>query len=236
MTQKNSTHFSQISITCAVFGFDKQKLKVLVLRYKDTNILGLPSGVLYQDEDIDFAAHRILKEVTSLKNVYLEQFGTFGKADRTNVEKITQILHAQGIHNTEEHPALQRSLAIGYLALVNKSRVQIQKEPAYDEIFWQDIEKLPELLHDQNQMVASARLMCKRNIESCPIVQSLMPETFTMNELQKLYEIILQESLVRTNFQRWMLAKNKLDRLEKKFNGKSHRAPFLYRFKQLSLG
>lgn len=221
-----------IVINCAIFGFDEDGLKVLTLRYKNSDSWALPTGVVLRNEDIDFSAHRVLKETTNLQNHYLEQFATFGKKDRLDLQKLEELMKGVNLPVHKDHFMLQRFIAISYLALVDIQKVDLKPDMYSDDIQWKRIENVPNLVHDHSSILKTALEYLKRNIYYTPIIQYLLPEFFTMKELQQLYEVIQQESLVRTNFQRWILSKNILERSEKKYTGKAHKAPFLYKFKK----
>lgn len=221
-----------IVINCVIFGFDEEGLKVLTIRYKNSDIWALPAGLVLKEEDIDFSAHRVLKESTNLQNHYLEQFATFGKKDRLNLKGLEKLMVGVGLPTSEDHFMLQRFIAISYLALVDIQKVTLKHDGYSDDIKWLKIDQVPPLIHDHTDILTTALKYLKRNIYHTPIIQYLLPEYFTMKELQQLYEVILQEKLVRTNFQRWMLNKNILERSEKKYTGKAHKAPYLYKFKK----
>ncbi|SOE20758.1 hypothetical protein SAMN06298216_1240 [Spirosomataceae bacterium TFI 002] len=221
---------SNIVINCPILGFDSEGLKVLILKYRNSDLYGLPAGIILQNEDIDFSVHRILKETTGLQNHYLENFGTFGKANRVNCNQIREMLTNLGVSFEKGHFLLQRFVAISYLALVDIHKVELQADTCTDKLEWYDIEKVPSLVHDHQLILEHALQYLKNNIDRTPIIQYLMPESFTMKELQILYERILGEKLVRTNFQRRILSKGILERLDKLYTGRAHKAPYQYRF------
>jgi hypothetical protein len=221
-----------IVINCPILGFDKGGLKVLILKFRNSNLFGLPAGTVLQNEDIDFSAHRILKETTGLQNHYLENFGTFGAANRVNKTQIEEILNNLSVPFDENHFMFRRYVAISYLALVDIQKVELSTDLFTDKLEWYDIEQIPPLVHDHQQILTVALQYLKKNIYHTPVIQYLMPESFTMKELQTLYERILGEKLVRPNFQRWMLSKGILERLDKLYTGKAHKAPYQYKFKK----
>jgi 8-oxo-dGTP diphosphatase len=206
--------------------------KVLILKFKNSDLFSLPAGTVLKEEDVDFSAHRVLKETTGLQNHYLQHFGTFGKSNRVNKDHIEKILKGFGVHKIEDHFMSQRFVAVGYLALVDIKKVQLSPDPFSDYLKWFPIDNIPSLIHDHNDILKDSLAYLKNNIYQTPIIQYLMPEAFTMKELQMLYERILNEKLVRTNFQRWILGKNILERLDKLYTGKAHKAPYQYRFKK----
>lgn len=219
-----------IVINCPIFGFDCEGLKVLILKYRNSNRYGLPAGTVLQNEDIDFSVHRIVKETTGLQNHYLEHFGVFGKANRVNSNQMKEILTNLGVTFEKGHFLHQRFVAISYIALVDIHKVELLTDAFTERLEWYDINKVPTLVHDHEFILGEALQYLKKNIDRTLIIKYLMPESFTMKELQILYERILGEKLVRTNFQRRILSKGILERLDKLYTGRAHKAPYQYRF------
>jgi 8-oxo-dGTP diphosphatase len=224
----------QLSIDCVIFGFHNQELKVLLSKLPATEFWALQGGYIRQNEDIDDAAKRILEEGTGLKGIFLEQFYVFGKANRPSFEFLKKSFDSLSeTIKIEEVPFLtKRFVSIGYYSLVDFSRVTPLVSVSYERSEWFDIQKRPELGFDHEEMIQKALEKLRHSLDYALIGFNLMPETFTMNELQKLYETILGESMSRNNFQRKMLDMNILERLEKKFTGSAHKAPYLYKFKK----
>ena len=124
----------------------------------------------------------------------------------------------------------QRFVAVCYYALVDDTKVNPVTEAFFTEVKWFDVNKLPKVLYDHDTIINKALKRLQSDLDEKLVGFNLMSQTFTMNELQKLYEAVYQKKFVRTNFQRKMLSLNVLDRLDKQYNGKSHKAPYLYRF------
>lgn len=230
---------NQLSIDCVIFGYKEKKLKVLVTKLKlHGELFALPSGFIQQNEGIDQAAHRILEERTNIKNIYLDQFRVFGDVPRNNSEVIDRIfkLNKDNSHLNEAQKEFfswlkQRFISIGYYALVNANEV-IPSITFLDEaVDWYDIENLPKMVLDHNQIVAKALEALRINFDDRLMGFNLLPEKFTMKELQQLYEIVYDKPFRSNNFQKKMLDLNVLERLEKKFTGAANKAPYLYRFK-----
>jgi hypothetical protein len=117
-----------------------------------------------------------------------------------------------------------------YYALIDDTKVKPSGEVIFGEFKWFDINRLPKLIFDHSLIIKKALATLQSDLDEKLVGSNLLSETFTMNELQRLYEAVYQEKLVRTNFQRKMLGLGVLERLEKQYNGKSHKAPYLYRF------
>ena len=124
----------------------------------------------------------------------------------------------------------RRFISIGYYALVDINKVDPRKSEIDEAIEWQDCRQLPALIIDHNEIVSCALDTLRSNLDQKLIGFNLLPETFTMKEVQELYEAIYDKPFARNNFQKKMLDLNVLERLEKKFTGAANKAPFLYRF------
>jgi len=219
-----------VSVDTVIFGFHNDKLKVLLLRFGNTPYYILPGGYIRKDEDLDDAALRILQERTGLQNVYLEQFYTSGKTKRyqdTIAKDTVQKIIGKIPHSNWYD---QRFISVCYYALIDDTKVNPQTEIFFTDFKWYDVNKIPKLLFDHNLIVAKALKRLQADLDEKLVGFNLMSETFTMAQLQKLYEAVYQKQFVRTNFQRKMLSMNVLERLEKHYSGKSHKAPYLYRF------
>ena len=230
----------QLSIDCVIFGYKEQELKVLVPKLVlQKSLWALPGGFIMQNESIDNAARRILEEQTGLKNIYLEQFRVFGQVERTNHEVFDEMAAAKnelvenGIFNESNINWLKkRFVSIGYYALVDIDKVHPQSTDFDESIAWYNIKDLPKMIIDHNEMVVYALETLRQNLDQKLIGFNLLPETFTMKEVQELYEAIYDRPFARNNFQKKILDLNVLERLEKKFTGAAHKAPYLYRFRE----
>lgn len=222
---------SQLSVDCVIFGFHDNELKVLLSKFPDLNLWALQGGYVRQTEDIDLAARRILAERTGVKDIFLEQFHVFGKANRSTFEFL-KLAFKNTTFDIDAIPFLkQRFVSIGYYSLVDFHKVVPTAGLFFEFSQWLDIRNLPPLAFDHTEIIQKALETLRLSLDYSLVGFNLMPETFTMNELQILYETILNEKLSRNNFQRKMLDMNILERLEKKFTGAAHKAPYLYRFK-----
>ena len=126
----------------------------------------------------------------------------------------------------------RRFISIGYYALVDIRAVIPQKNEIDESIDWYDVRQLPSLIMDHSDMVACALETLQLNLDQKLIGFNLLPETFTMKEVQQLYEAVFNKPFARNNFQKKMLDLNVLERLEKKYTGAANKAPYLYRFRQ----
>ena len=219
-----------LSVDCAIFGFHGGELKILLLRWKGVDRWCLPGGYVGRDESLDGAAYRVLEERTGLKQIYLQQFHTFGATERGE-DVLRTIFGRLGIDAPLDLWIFGRTVSVGYLALVDFAEVTPTPDHFSEEARWWDVRECPPLLFDHDEIVATALATLRSQLEYQPIGRSLLPEKFTMPELQRLYEAVLGTSLDRRNFQRRMLALGIVERLEERKRGVPHRAPHLYRFR-----
>ena len=221
----------QLSIDCVIFGFHDGELKVLLCKYPQMDLWALQGGHIRQDEDIDAAANRILEERTGLNHIFLEQYYVFGKANRPTYTLIKQLFEKENV-DIENIPFLkQRFISIGYYSLVDFQKVNPTAAIFFECSEWFDIQNLPNLVFDHAEMIEKALETMRQSLDYHLVGFNLMPETFTMKDIQRLYETILGEPLKRNTFQEKMLNLNILERLEKQFSGGAHKAPYLYKFK-----
>lgn len=220
-----------IAVDCVIFGYHQHELKILILEYKNSGLFALPGGFIYRDEDLDQAAQRVLQERTSLSDIFLSQFYTFGAYNRHQPEYMRRILKANGSTPDDNHWLLQRFISVGYYAVVNFGEVQPTADELSDSCRWYDLDALPELIQDHKQIVHKALSTMRDNIHQRAVSINLLSETFTMAELRRLHETILDEKLNRSSFHRKMINSGSLERVGKKKTGGAHRAPYLYQFK-----
>jgi ADP-ribose pyrophosphatase YjhB (NUDIX family) len=225
----------EVSIDCAIFGFSREKLKVLLIRWRSTGKWSLPGGHIYKNEDVQDAADRILFERTGLKGVFLQQFNTFGKTNRYAhySEKETIDFAIQALGETRESfeklDISQRTVSIGYYALININKVVPKPDLYSDECSWCDIDKVPKLLFDHNEMIDVAMRTIRKEIRHQPIGK-LLPEKFTLNEIHKLFQTILNTEIDRRNFHKLITSYDFLIKLNEKRTGVANKSPYLYRF------
>lgn len=240
LSKQNYIH--QISIDCVIFGYQDRQLKVLIPKLiYNGDFWVLPSGFVLQDEDVDQAAERILHERTGINNIYLQQFQVFGKANRNNTSFLNRLIELNGEllkdmnSNLYEVPDYnwftKRFISIGYYALVDISKIVPQKSFIDESIEWYNIDEIPTLIMDNNDILEKALIALRTDIDEKLNVFNLLPEKFTMNEVQEIYETIFEKTYIRTNFQKKILELNVLERLEKKYTGAKNKAPYLYRMK-----
>jgi hypothetical protein len=219
-----------LSVDCVIFGYHNNQLKVLLVNQLHGDQKALPGGFVYKDEDVDAAALRVLESRTGLKNIFLKQFYLFGAASRTREQHARKLLIDSGIQNIEHHWILKRFATLGFYALVDFEKVGFDDEEISKETEWIDVDKLPKLIIDHRQILDKALETIRYQLNYQPIGYNLLTEEFTIKDLQSIYETILRKKLDRRNFQRKILSYGILERKDKKFTGKAHKAPYLYSF------
>lgn len=227
------TTLKEVSIDCVIFGFHAGELKVLLLKWKGTDSWSLPGGRIYLDEPVNDAVIRILQERTGLKEIFLQQFYTFGDTDRyKNFDPMVLMKKMEQTFGKDfyDEKYMKRNVSIGYMALVEFEQVIATPDWYTDECKWCEISAIPDLLFDHNHMIEMALKALRRQVSYQPIGYNLLPEKFTMPELQRLYETILGKQLDRRNFQKLVLSYDILEKLDEKRTGGAFKSPFLYRF------
>ena len=200
-----------VALDCIIFGFDKGELKLLIHKRRFEPFKGdwsLFGGFLNADESLEDAANRILFELTGLEKIYLEELQTYGAITRDPAGRV---------------------ISVAYYALIPAHRYS----PDYSGEFgatWVSLKDLPELIMDHNQMVKKGLIRLKRRAESQPIGFELLPEQFTIPQLQSLYEAIYQSSLDKRNFRKKILSLDVLIKLEEKDKTSSRKGAYLYKF------
>lgn len=200
-----------VALDSIIFGFDGETLKLLLVKRGvevDKDSWSLMGGWLQPHETLAQAAERILFELTGMTDVYLEQISTFGNPERDPIE---------------------RTVSVAYFALVNVPDYAAKISKTY-EAEWFPIQKLPDLLFDHAEMVQLAKNRLRYKAAFHPIGFELMPEKFTIPQLQNLYEAIYESHLPwdKRNFSRKILSTGLLIKLEEKQKGYSKKGAFLY--------
>jgi hypothetical protein len=221
-----------VSIDNVIFGFYQNELKVLLLQSRSNLKWMLPGGFIGKDEDLDEAATRILSARTGLTDVFLQQFHVFGSAKRNRKQHLKEVLQSIRVELTAESWLMQRFITLGYYALVNYDNVMPKPDESSITCAWQDVNQLPDMLFDHGSIIAKALQALRWQLNYQPIGYNLLPKEFTLKNLQTLYETILGRKLDRSNFNRKILSYGILEKKEKHYSGASHKAPFLYSFKE----
>jgi 8-oxo-dGTP diphosphatase len=219
-----------ISIDCVIFGFDFEKLNVLLL---ERTLLNEDGSIVFSDhslvgqhimnnESLEDAAYRILLETTGLSNIYLEQFYAFGSPTRLDKERAKLWLKSIG-RNPDE-----RVITVGYFSLVNTNDVNISYSERHAS--WFNIKEVKNLAFDHDLILAKALEALRRKIKSDPIAFELLPKKFTLSQLQKLYEVVLDISIDKRNFRKKVIQSNYIVPLNEKQKDVTHKPAQLFMF------
>jgi 8-oxo-dGTP diphosphatase len=201
-----------VAVDLVVFTVDADELRVVLIHMKRAPFAGrwaLPGGHIQPDETVEQAAARELTEKTSLPDVYLEQLYTFSKLDRD---------------------PLERCISVAHMALVPPT-ASLRTTDKYKGIAWFAVDKPPSLAFDHAEILAYARRRLRDKLAYTNVAYSLLPASFSLGELQRLYEVILGDELDPRNFQRRVLQLGMVEATGRVRAGQAHRPARLYRFR-----
>jgi 8-oxo-dGTP diphosphatase len=201
-----------LTVDCVIFGLDEEDLKVLLIRRDIKPFEGrwaLPGGFVRLDETLDDAAKRELQEETGVANVYLEQLYTFGEIERDPRERV---------------------VTVAYYALVNLSDHRIKATTDARDAAWFAVSDVPGLAFDHDKILEMALTRLKGKVRYQPIGFELLPQKFTLTQLQRLYETVLERELDKRNFRKKILSMDLLIELDEIEQDVAHRAARLYSF------
>lgn len=212
MTQYYSEHSQYwVSVDCIVFGFDNNHLKLLIGRRQMDPGRGewsLYGGFVRANESLDDAANRVLHDLTGMRKIYMKQVGAFGAVDRDPGERV---------------------ISVAYCALINVHDYDDKLREQYG-LQWVDIDSLPRLYSDHNQMVKKAVMLLRHRIKTEPLSFNLLPDLFTLTQLQHVYEAILGGDIDKRNFRKRIKQIDFIEKTELIDKVTSKRGAALYRF------
>ena len=200
-----------VGVDCIIFGFDEGELHLLLLKRNFQPALGewsLMGGFVQTDESADDAAKRVLKELTGLDKVYMEQVGAFGEIERDPGERV---------------------ISIAYYALININGSDAGQERLHNA-FWIKMSELPQLIFDHTDMVNKALHIMRTKASTEPIGFNMLPKLFTLTQLQNLYEAIYDEVIDKRNFRKKVAEMDFIEKTDKIDKTGSRRGAALYKF------
>ncbi|MFC1623025.1 NUDIX domain-containing protein [Patescibacteria group bacterium] len=206
-----------VAVDVLIFSIIKDKLNVLLIEigsgpYDDQ--WALPGGLVQIDETLDQAAKRVLKEKGGISNVYLEQLYSFSDVDRD----------VRG-----------RVMSVAYFALVDSDKFKVSTMEHYTNIEWKPVEALPKMAFDHKEIIKYGVRRLQDKIEYSNIIYGLLPKSFTLTEMQKVYEIVLGREMDKRNFRKRVLSLGILKSTGKKSYDTKSRPAKLYQFKERKL-
>ena len=200
-----------VSVDCIIFGFEANKLKLLIGNRRMDPGRGewsLYGGFVKENESLDDAANRTLRDLTGLDNLYMKQVGAFGAVNRDPGERV---------------------ISVAYCALINVKDYDNELREKH-QLKWIDVEKMPRLYSDHNEMVRKAINLLRRRISTEPLSFNLLPELFTLTQLQHVYEAILGEEIDKRNFRKKIKTIDFIEKTDKIDKITSKRGAALYCF------
>jgi 8-oxo-dGTP diphosphatase len=202
---------ASITVDCVLIGFKDGRLQILLIKRSADPEAGkwaLPGGYLEETETVELAAQRVLEKFTGVKQVYMEQLKVFSAVDRNPVGRV---------------------ITVAFYALVNSDNYPLKPSWLASEAYWCELDRLPALGFDHQSIIESALQNLKKDIQIRPLGFELLPQKFTLRELQQLYEAILGTELDRRNFRRKIKALEILNELDEVKKG-AHKDASLYSF------
>lgn len=209
---KRKYKFAVIATDIVIFTVQDEKLQVLLIKMKKkpfTDYWAAPGGLVKPIEAVDASARRILLEKTGVKDVYLEQLHAFGRVDRDPFGRV---------------------VSVAYFALIPNAGLKLKTTKDYAEVTWFPVKKLPKLAYDHAEIIDYAINRLKDKLEHSNIVYSLLPQEFTLSELQRIYEIILGKKIDKRNFRKKFFSLRLVKNSGKKRRGEANRPAELYSF------
>ena len=202
-----------VTTDIVIFSLREQQLKLLLIKRAGAPFQGkwaLPGGFVRLDEDLESSARRELQEETGVATAYLEQLYTFGAVERDPRERV---------------------ITVAYYALIASDKIALHAATDAEAVGWFGMHELPPLAFDHQEIVTMAQQRLAAKLDYSTIAFQFMPQTFTLRELQSVYETILQQELDRRNFRKWFLALEQIEETGEERRQGAHRPAMLYRVK-----
>ncbi len=206
-----------VSVDCIIFGINKGELSLLLLKRNFEPAKGewsLMGGFVREEESVNEAAKRVLKDLTGLEDVYMEQVGAFGEIDRDPAGRV---------------------ISVAYYALINTDSYDEDRVKEHNG-YWAPINQLPKLYFDHQEMVVMARKLMKHKVKREPIGFNLLPTLFTLSQLQSLYEAINGIPMDKRNFRRRIADMDFVEKTNLIDKTGSRKGAYLYKFNQDTYG
>lgn len=215
MNHYSKFHKYLVAVDCIIFGYDliDKKIKLLLSKRIFEPSLGkwsLAGGFVEQNESLDEAACRILRNITGLESVYMKQSFSYGDVNRDPGDRVISVVY----------------FALIAIRDINKDLAE------QNGVHWRSIDRLPDLIFDHPLMVNKALADLKSQVKVKPVGFELLPEKFTLVQLQDLYEAIYQRHIDKRNFRKKILSMGILEKLEEKEKETSKKGAYYYRFNE----
>lgn len=223
-----------ISVDVVVFGFDGNALKVLLIQQapptdsfpSEKLQMAVPGDLIYGKQSLDDSANRILKDCTALEGIYLKQFHTFSDPGR-----VMGLKDQEWLRSFRAHPE-RRVITVAYYALIKLDDYVPQPDPKShaSRAEWIDVYEIPLLAFDHNNIVTEGLKMLREELDAKHIGFELLPDKFTLSQLQKLYEIILDKKFDKRNFRKNIKKLDHVVPLDEKQTGVLHKPAQLFTY------
>lgn len=210
MNRYNKQSRMLVAIDCIIFGFDGEELKLLLIKRgfePEKGRWSLMGGFVQKNETFEESADRVLKQLTGLSGVYMEQLHSFSMIDRDPIE---------------------RTISVAYFALIDIHKYQAQISAEFHPE-WFSLNKLPELIFDHMDMVNMAKKKLRYKAALHPLLFELLPDRFTLPKLQSLYESVYETEFDKRNFSRKLLSTSLLIKLKEKEKESSKKGAYYYK-------
>lgn len=204
-------HRLLVSVDCIILGFKNNEINVLIIKRKFEPMKGersLMGGFVREEESLNETVSRVVAEYTGVENVYMEQVGTYGEVARDPGERVVSIV---------------------YYALIDMQQFDDKLKKQHNAE-WVNINNVGQLILDHNHFLNDTIRLLKRRTATRPVGFNLLPEKFTLPQLQSLYETIYQTPLDKRNFRKKIFEMDILEKLEEKDKGNSKRGAYYYKF------
>lgn len=201
-----------ITVDCVILGYEEKELKVLLIKsdmQEYSGLYSLPGDFIKPDEDLEAASYRVLKEKTGMDDVYLEQVKSFG--------------------NIYRHPS-GRVITVAYYSLIDVKNHKLQLD--LNELHWHPVQEIKKLAFDHKLILDTCLHRLRQQVMEHPVIFNLLPEKFSLRELQELYEAILGVELDRRNFRKKISIKDWLADIDEMERNVPHRPGKLYMLKK----
>ena len=231
-TEYSEQFLRNVAVDNVIFGYHDKELKVLLQQPYTLDKWTVTGGYIKRTESIGEAARRVAFSRTGLKDLFLQQFGSFGNPQRVIDSGFTpeHIKKATGIDIPQDSWIFDYFVSIGFYTLTEFSKVELKKGELEAESKWWPVNDLPPMMFDHQHIISSALQALRLHIAHFPIGYELLPEKFTLPEIHNLYETILGKPLDDRNFTKKLMATGILIKLKETKKIGPHRSPFLYKF------
>lgn len=203
----------RISVDCTIFGYEDGELKILLIKRDKLPALekwSLPGAFISNQERIENSAKRVLNELTGIQNIFLNQTGIFDDPNRYPEQRVISVL---------------------YCALIQPELFELIAGSHAKQVKWYNLNEVSDLPFDHNEMITHSLNWLKEEIWRKPILNSLLPNKFPLNQMKDLYQVILQDEIDNRNFRKKVIRQGLVEKLDEKTKGGQQRPAFLYTFK-----